>query len=147
MRRITAVLIIMAASFAAQAQTADHPEPLIDRGLVSEMVRTFSVLLTIIVFSAAILSLIKMILDNRIKSKMIEKGVSENIISQFLQPVSKESSRNVNVKWFCILAGIGVGLALINFFQPLGIHSLAIMSFSLAASFLGYYYFAKRTEK
>jgi len=143
MKRITAVLTMIAASFAANAQTNDHIEPLIDRGLVSDMIRTFSVLLTIILFAAAILSLIKMILDNRIKQKMIDKGASENIISQLLQPINKESSRDINIKWFCILAGIGVGLSLINFFLPLGIHSLAIMSFSLAASFLGYYFFTK----
>jgi hypothetical protein len=147
MKRLTTILIMMCTGFAVTAQTNDHPEPLIDRGLMEEIVRTVSILLTIILFSAAILSIIRMILDNRIKKQMVEKGVSENIISQLLQPINKESSRDVNIKWFCILAGIGVGLALINFFQPLGIHSLAIMSFSLAASFLGYYYFTKRSEK
>jgi hypothetical protein len=30
---------------------------------------------------------------------------------------------------------------------PLGIHSLAIMFFSTAASFLGYYFFIKKTQK
>ena len=32
-------------------------------------------------------------------------------------------------------------------FQPLGIHSLAIMSFSLAASFLAYYFFINHKSR
>ncbi len=88
-----------------------------------------------------------MILDHRVKDKLIDKGASETIITQLLKPINQESSRDVNIKWFCILAAIGAGLALIGFFQPLGIHSMAIMSFSLAAGFLGYHYFTRKREK
>ena len=50
-------------------------------------------------------------------------------------------------KWFAMLAGTGVGLTLVNYTMPLGVHSIAIMSFSIAASFLGYYLFIRKTRE
>jgi hypothetical protein len=46
-----------------------------------------------------------------------------------------------------MLAGTGVGLTLVNYTMPLGVHSIAIMSFSIAASFLGYYLFIRKTRE
>jgi hypothetical protein len=75
---------------------------------------------------------------------MVEKGVSENVVERFLQPTNRDV-KSMAIKWFLILAGIGVGLTVISFSMPLGIHSLAIMAFSLALSFLGYFYFIKQS--
>jgi len=47
----------------------------------------------------------------------------------------------------CYLTGIGLGLTIINYTLPLGIHSFAIIAFSIAASFLGYFLFLKQDEK
>ncbi len=85
-------------------------------------------------------------LDNRLKNKLIDKGASENVVTQLLQPMKNESKLEP-LKWFSILSAIGLGLALVDAFKPLGIHSLAIMAFSLAAGFLGYFFLSKRTEK
>jgi hypothetical protein len=76
----------------------------------------------------------------------VEKGISENIASSILQTNPKED-RNINIKWFAILAGLGTALTIINFTLPLGIHSLAIMAFCIASSFLGYFFFIKYSEK
>ena len=58
-----------------------------------------------------------------------------------------KEDRNINIKWFAILTGIGMGLTIINYTLPLGIHPLAIIAFSIAASFLGYFLFLKQDEK
>jgi Zn-dependent protease with chaperone function len=72
----------------------------------------------------------------------VDKGVPENIASSILQTNSKES-RHINIKWFALLAGIGAGLTIVNYTLPLGIHSLAIMMFSISLSFLGYFFYLK----
>jgi hypothetical protein len=92
-----------------------------------------------------ILAIIKTILDFRLKSKMVDKGVSDKVVEQFLQPQNRDAKTQA-IKAFLILAGIGVGLTAINFTSPIGIHSFAIMAFSIALSFLGYFYFIKRSE-
>ncbi len=88
-----------------------------------------------------ILSIVKRLLDSRLKNKIIEKGIPENAITAILKPNSKE---NENIKWFVILTGLGVAFTLINYTLPLGFHSIAIMAFSLAGSFLGYYFISKK---
>ena len=96
-------------------------------------------------FMLFILAILKRILDNRLKNKIIDKGIPENIVSSILQTNPKED-RNLNIKWFAILTGLGIGLTIINYTLPLGFHSLAIMAFSIAVSFLGYYLFAKKYD-
>jgi len=93
-----------------------------------------------------ILTILKSILDNRLKSQMIEKGVTDKVAEQFLQP-TKTDSKGVALKWFLILMGIGVGLMIVDATLPIGIHSIAIMSFSLGLSFLGYFYFIKKSDQ
>jgi hypothetical protein len=63
-----------------------------------------------------------------------------------LKPNTTEEG-SANIKWFSIFAAIGIGLTIINYALPLGVHSLAIMSFSIAAGFLGYHLFLKRSKK
>jgi hypothetical protein len=89
---------------------------------------------------------IRWLLDYRLKNKLIEKSAPDHVVSQLLQPITSDN-KNVAIKWFALLMGLGTGLSFVDYFQPLGIHSLAIMSFSLAASFLGYYFYINRREK
>jgi len=105
-----------------------------------------STILTIVVFGILILTFIKWLLDYRLKNKLIEKGAPDHVVSQILQPIISDN-KNATIKWFALLMGLGTGLSFVDYFQPLGIHSLAIMSFSLAASFLGYYFYINRREK
>jgi hypothetical protein len=92
------------------------------------------------------LVVLKRMLEFRLKNKIIDKGVSESVISSILKPNTTEEG-SANIKWFSIFAAIGIGLTIINYALPLGVHSLAIMSFSIAAGFLGYHLFLKRSKK
>ena len=78
----------------------------------------------------------------RIKNRILDKGTEENIVRQLLQPEKKEN-KNYILQWFCLLAAIGAGLFLVNLIRPFGLHSLAIMAFSIAAGFGAYYYFTR----
>lgn len=99
---------------------------------------------TVALFMAFILLIIKRLLDSRLKNKIIEKGIPDNLAMSVLQPNNGEN-KNINIKWFALLAGIGAGLTVVYYTMPLGIHSLAIMSFSISISFLGYFYFLKKS--
>lgn len=108
----------------------------------------FNVCATIFVIGIGLLfllAILKRVLDFRLKNKIVERGIDQHVASSILQTGSGED-RNINIKWFAILAGLGSGLTLIHYTLPLGIHSLAIMAFCMAASFLGYFLFLKRTE-
>lgn len=111
-----------------------------------EVFNVCATILVIILAMIFVLSLLKRMLEYRIKNKIADKGIPESLASSILQSNTKEDG-SVNFKWFSILAGLGAGLTIVNYTLPLGIHSLAIMSFSIAASFLGYHYFLKRAEK
>lgn len=109
----------------------------------------FNIIATIFVvalFMLFILTILKRIFEYRLKNKIVEKGIPENVVSSILQTKSSED-RNINIKWFALLAGIGAGLAIVNYTLPLGFHSLAIMAFSISISFLGYYFFLRQAEK
>ena len=93
-----------------------------------------------------IVLLMKRMLDHRLKNKIIDKGISEQLAASVLQNNPRED-RDINIKWFAILAGIGAGVTIVYYTLPLGFHSLAIMAFSIAFSFLGYFFYLKMSGK
>lgn len=98
----------------------------------------------VFLFMVFILAILKWILEYRLKNKIVDKGIPENIASSILQTSNREN-RHANIKWFALLAGIGAGLTLVNYTLPLGVHSLAIMTFSISLSFLGYFFYLKQS--
>ena len=138
MKKIITTVIATFVIVAANAQGNSE----FDRN-VFEACAVIFVMLAIMVF---ILAVIKKIMDYRLKNKIVDKGISENIASSILQTTPHEGI-NANIKWFAILAGIGAGLMIVNYTQPLGFHSVAIMAFSISLSFLGYYFFIRQSGK
>ena len=70
----------------------------------------------------------------RLKNRMLDKGTEENIVRQLLLPEKKEN-KNYILQWFFMLIALGVGLLLVGFTRPFGLHSIAILAFSMAAGF------------
>ncbi len=140
MKRIINTVAVIVTPFAVNAQNSNSLQ--VDKNVFNAVASIFVVAL----FMIFILAIVKRLLDNRLKNKIIDKGIPESIVSSILQTNPKED-RNSNIKWFAILTGFGFGLTIINYTLPLGFHSLAIMSFCIAASFLGYYLFIRHSEK
>ncbi|MCC6287976.1 MAG: hypothetical protein IT249_08825 [Chitinophagaceae bacterium] len=140
MKKIISIATVIATPFFVNAQNTNTPA--IDKEIFNICATIFVVGL----FMIFILVILKKIIDYRLKNKIIDKGIPENVISSILQTNPKEN-RNSNIKWFAILTGLGIGLTIINYTLPLGFHSLAIMAFSIATGFLGYYLFARYSEK
>jgi FtsH-binding integral membrane protein len=143
MKKAFIAIAILTSSIAAFAE--DKPEPLINRELVFDLIHACLFLLVIYLISSFILQLVRQNFDFRLKSRILEKGTAENIVGQLVQP-EKTNPRNTLLQWFCALIGIAVGFTIMNFTQPLGLHSLAIMAFSVAAG-LGIYYLFTRPDK
>ena len=140
MKKIISIVAIIAAPFAVNAQNINNST--IDKEIFNVCATIFVVGL----FMIFILLILKRSMDYRLKNKIVEKGIPENVVSSILQKNPKED-RNINIKWFAILTGLGVGLTIIYYTLPLGIHSLAIMAFCIAASFLGYFFFLRQSGK
>jgi hypothetical protein len=146
MKKIAISAVIILSSLASFAQ--DDKEPLINRQLIFDLVNICAIVGVIYLISNWILQIIKQSLDHKLKSKLIEKQTSENIVVQLVQPNKKdEGNAKTVLQWFFILAGIGAGFTIINFTRPYGLHSLAIMAFCIAAGFAGYYYASTRLDK
>ncbi|CAM1362316.1 hypothetical protein [Tenacibaculum xiamenense] len=100
------------------------------------------IIFLIIIFMMFILSILRKILDHKLKSKIIDKGIPQETISEILQTSNKTEGHN-NIKWFLILMGIGIGLFVVKQF-PLGLHSIGIMAVFIALSFLAFAQYLKR---
>lgn len=97
-------------------------------------------------FMYFIITILKKIFDHRLKNKIVDKGISESVAQSILETKNVDN-KYANVKWFAILAGIGIGLLGVNYTQPVSYHSIAIMAFSISLSFLGYYLFIRNIDK
>ncbi|MHA4845820.1 hypothetical protein ACX0G7_16720 [Flavitalea antarctica] len=145
MKKITLLTGTVLLSLALNAQEIVNYDPFRDREFLEKTFQATAILLVIYLISNFFLSIIRMFLDYKLKNKMMDKGASEKIIHEFLQP-QKKDSRITAVKWAIIVGGIGLGFTLMLLFPPFGIHSVMIMSFCISLSFLCYYYFIKKTE-
>lgn len=137
MKKVIITAFIVHGVIAANAQGNGYNQE------VFQACAIISVILAIMFF---ILALLKRILEHRLKNKIVDKGIPENLVTSLLQTNSGEE-KHINIKWFAILAGLGIGLLLVYYTKPLDIHSLAIMAFSISLSFLGYYFFVKQATK
>jgi len=140
MKKILSLAAIVATPFLVSAQDAGNS------GIDKEIFNICATIFVVGLFMIFILTILKRVLDHRLKNRILERGITDSVALSILQTNPNEN-RNVNIKWFAILAGLGAGLTIVNFTRPLGIHSLAIMAFCIAISFLGYFYFLKQSEK
>lgn len=137
MKKLFVILLALVSPAMAHAQEGLY-EP--------EVFRTVSVIFLVGLFMWFCLAVMKRIMDNKLRNKIIDKGVPDSVVSSILKTNPKQDL-NANIKWFAILMGLGVALTAIHYTLPLGIHSLAIMAFCIAASFLGYFFFLKQSDK
>lgn len=140
-RKTIAIITIVFFPFVVKAQTIDLPW---GGTIDSELIKIGASILVLYLLTVFILSIIRTILDYRLRSKMVEKGVSDQVVEQFLRPGNKDAKTQA-IKSFLLFLGIALGLTIINFTLPFGIHSIAIMAFSISLGFLVYFYYLKNS--
>lgn len=93
-----------------------------------------------------VLGAIKLVLNYLLRNKIIDTAViSEGLVERLLP--GPQDEQNKVVKWVALLLSTGVGLALCNWYLPLGLHSVVILLFSTAFGFLAYYLYLRRQAK
>jgi hypothetical protein len=93
-----------------------------------------------------VLAAVKMVLNYLLKNKIIDSAVISPSIVERLLPGPQDEQNKV-VKWIALLLSTGIGLAVCNWYLPLGLHSIIILLFSTAFGFLAYYLFVSRQAK
>lgn len=146
MKKILLTLTIIATAFTASAQETNF-DPFKDRQFIFDSFNICAVLLVIYLLSNFIFRIIKQSLEFKLKNKIIDKGTDSPVVAQLLQPETNKEKRNYLLQWFFILTAIGIGFGIMSLSRPFGLHSLAIMAFSIAAGFGGYYFFTRETGK
>lgn len=142
MKKSLAGAVFLLAATAAQAQSGTHRDVIYN----PEVVNIVSILFVLLASMVFILTILKRVLDYRLKNRIVDKGLTDQAASAFLQPDTK-TDRHANIKWAALLSGSGLGLTLIHYTQPLGIHSLAILFFSIALGFLVYFLYLRQAGR
>jgi len=143
MKKIFITLLLFSAAFGARAQS--NTNLMSDQATFEEFVRDIMLLLMIFMVTSFILSMIRLILDNGLKKRIVEMGTPETIVSQ-LMATGKNEFRN-SLKWFCALCGIAAGLGIIGCYHLTDIYALMVIAFCLAIGFLVHFLLASRLNK
>lgn len=98
-------------------------------------------ILVFYVLSGFLIAMVRMLLNYRLKSKMISRGITITDIEKMLQ-IGTVEANDYAIKWFLLLLTAGIGLAVIGNF-PFGWLSVAVLAFSLSLGFAAYYVYLK----
>jgi uncharacterized membrane protein len=105
--------------------------------------RLIAVTILITLATGFILMVIRLLLEHRIKNRIIEKGLPEETAKAILN--SGENALKASLlKWFLVFAGTACGLFLVAALHPDQVTSLAIIAACIAASFGACYLLKKR---
>lgn len=142
---LTSIIIPLAtAQTFAQSNSITNNKPILVEPLASDaMSEIILPILFIISLVFMLITLIKYFLEFRIKNKLIDRGMSEQL-SAYLLNNNDQERQNVVIKWAILFCGIGTGLLITYLTAPIDIHSLAIMAFSLGLSYLAYFFYLRR---
>lgn len=102
------------------------------------------IIFLIVVFLSFFTTVLKNVLNHKLKKKMLEKDLSEESITALLEKDS-ENAKHTSVKWFLVLVATGIGLFISNLFLPLGIHSIGIMAICISSAFLAHSIYLNRS--
>ncbi len=109
----------------------------------SSSIESFMPILAITLLVTLIIQVTRYILEYRLKNKIIDRGISEQLASAILGK-SVADKKNESIKWVFLLLGLSGGFTVSYHTMPLHIHSLAIMTFSLGLSYLAYYFYLRK---
>jgi hypothetical protein len=106
-------------------------------------IESFMPLFAVTLVVILVIQVTRFILDHKLKNKIIDRGISEQLASSILEK-SVADKKEDSIKWAFLLLGLSGGLTLTYHTMPLNIHSIAIMTFSLGLGYLVYYFYLRR---
>ena len=138
MKKISAIIILLPAFVQVMAQNSGNPSSASDT--MSEIILPI-LFIGFLVFM--LITLIKYFLEFRLKSKLIDRGMSEQLSAYILNKSDREKQHEA-MKLAILFFGIGAGLTLTYWTAPIHLHSLAIMACSIGLSYLAYFFYLRR---
>lgn len=118
----------------------------IDNSLISGSIESVLPIIAITLVVILIIQVTKYILDHKLKNKIIDRTISEQLANSILQK-SVADKKDESIKWSILLLSLSVGLTVAYHTMPLHIHSLAIMAFSAGISYLIYFFYLQKKNK
>ncbi|QQS27724.1 MAG: hypothetical protein IPM47_12620 [Sphingobacteriales bacterium] len=91
-----------------------------------------------IAFFLTIVTMFKAFFDYRLKSRMVEKGISDESLKNYFLPANPELGLYDSLKWGLVAAGLGLGLTIANYL-PIGLMSVGVVVLFTAIGFIGYF--------
>lgn len=137
------LLLCCLTTWKASAQPA--PVPALDANAVDLGRHVVLPGLALFLLGYFVLAAIKLVLNYLLKQQLVAAAVSESIVARLLP--GPQDEQNKVVKWVALLLSSGAGLAVCNWYLPLGLHSVIILLFSTAFGFLTYYLYLRRQPK
>lgn len=139
----TIVLLVSVEAFAKDQSITDNKPNLVDPASTEPIAGIILPILFIAFLVFMLITLIKYFLEFRLKNKLIERGMSEQL-STYLSDKNDKERQHEAIKLAILFCGLGAGLALTYLTAPIDVHSFAIMAFSLGLSYLVYFFYLRR---
>lgn len=144
MKKLLTSILIPLATVQTFAQNTDNKSNSVEPAAIDPIGIILPILfIAFLVFM--LISLVKYFLEFRLKNKLIEKGMSEQLSAYLLNNDDQEKQNDV-IKLAILFCGIGTGLMTTYLTAPINIHSLAIMAFSLGLSYLAYFFYLRKQK-
>jgi hypothetical protein len=118
----------------------------IDNSFIGGSIESVLPIIAITLAVMLIIQVTKYILDHKLRNKIIDRTISEQLANSILQK-SAADKKDESVKWSILLLSLSGGLTVAYHTMPLHIHSLAIMAFSAGISYLIYFFYLQKKNK
>jgi hypothetical protein len=146
--KIIALGLISISSLTARAQDVNHTitngyDPHEHKIIPDKIFEIGLPLLFLFLIANSLVSIYKIKAENRLKARAIDKGISEPVLLELFGK-DKKLDALVNLKWFLVLAALGIALLIIHFLGSYlqtgsGYLPLGIITLLQALAFLIYY--------
>jgi hypothetical protein len=144
---ITSIVILMTTVQGFAQNKPDTNQPGVTVPLAPEHINEIMFRILFMSFLIFMLTtLVKYFLDYRLKNKLIDKGMAEQL-STYLLSKNDQEKQNEVIKLAILFCGLGMGLAITYLNGSINILSLAIMAFSLGLSYLAYFFYLRRISR
>lgn len=142
---LTSVLISLTAvqAFAQNESITGNKSNAVETSTIEPLSQILLPILFITFLVFMLTTLIKYFLEFRLKNKLIDRGMSEQL-SAYLLNKNGQEKKNEAIKLAILFCGIGMGLAMTYLTTPIDIHSLAIMALSIGLSYLAYFFYLRK---
>lgn len=143
MKTCILLLLVTVQAFTQPLSLTDNESTAVDPDAIDPISQILLPILFIAFLIFMLVTLIKHFLEFRLKNKLIDRGMSEQLSAYLLEKNAQEKQHE-SAKLAILFCGIGGGLTITYLTTPINIHSLAIMAFSLGLSYSAYFFYLRR---